>query len=223
MQGLQGLDRGQLLVTLASRNEQLKKAEERASQLQQQVQQQQCQADALRDEANSRQVAMEARAAKQQEECMKQVIHLEYQRDKLEGDNAALRQQLQELQGVLLALEGGGAATAHRQHCRQQQWRTAPQQPVGTADPTPQEPGITCSQSSSQKENDPAAAQQQQQDIQQAADEWRADVGAAVGPGSLLHRPAHMVQAPSFVKPGVSCSLMIAAIAQQQPLHLEPR
>jgi chromosome segregation ATPase len=210
---LQGLDSGQLLVTLARRNEQLSRAEARVAQLQEQLQQQQSQAGAAQDAAHSRQVAADARAAKQQEECMKQVIQLEYRCNKLEQEKAASTKQLQELQGVLLALEGAGSATGSARH--QHRHRPHPsaaaagQQPASSTEPvhlhTEELAGL--SQGSSQKENDPAAANQQQA---AAADDWRADAAAAVGPGSLLHRPAHIVQAPSFVKPGVGVAVGVA-------------
>lgn len=206
LQDLQCLDAGQLLVTLARRNEQLTRAETCVAQLQEQLQQQQSQADAAQDAARSRQVAAEARAAKQQEECMKQVIQLEYTCNKLEQEKAAATKQLQELQGVLLALEGASSATAsarHQHHNRPQPSTTAAgQQPASSAEPVHlhMEGLGGLSQGGSQKENDPAAANPQQA---AAADDWHADAAAAVGPGSLLHRPAHIVQAPSFVKPGV--------------------
>lgn len=207
-QDLQGLDAGQLLVTLARRNEQLSRAQARVAQLQEQLQQQQSQADAAQDAAHSRQVAADARAAKQQEECMKQVIQLEYRCNKLEQEKAASTKQLQELQGVLLALEGAGSATgsARHQHRHRPHPSTAAagQQPASSTAPvhlrTEELAGLS-QQGSSQKESDPAAADKQQA---AAADDWRADAAAAVGPGSLLHRPAHIVQAPSFVKPGVA-------------------
>lgn len=213
MQDLQGLDQGQLLVTLARRNEQLRKSEASVTQLQGKLQQQQSHADALQEAAHSRQVAAEARAAKQQDECMKQVIQLEYRCDKLEQDNTSLQQQLQDLQGVLLVLEGS-TGPAQRQLTHQQH-RAAAQQPLSSSLEQAvhqQQPELgSFSQGSSEKENWPAAATQQQD--MQCADAWYTDVAAAVGHGSLLHRPAHMKQAPSFVKSAVRSTASVSRCA----------
>jgi hypothetical protein len=200
VQDLQGLDQGQLLVMLARRNEQLRKAEASVAQLQAELHQQQSRADALQQAALSRQAAVEARAAKQQDECMKQVIQLEYRCDKLEHDNTFLQQQLQELQGVLLVLEGS-TGPAQRGHTHQQRRAPAQRPPTSSLQHHQQQELGSFSQGSSEKENWPAAPTQQQDT--QCADDWHTDVAAAVGHGSVMHRPAHMKQVPSFVKAAV--------------------
>lgn len=128
---------------------------------------------------------------------------LQYKVDKLEQEKAALAQQLQDLQGVLLALEGRGN-TVQRTNTHPQPQQAPVQQPVSSSRCQPVSSfdlGLDLSQSSVDKENDCSAAAEQ---ATQAADDWEADVAAAVGPGSLLRRPAHIAQAPSFLKSGVS-------------------
>jgi hypothetical protein len=133
----------------------------------------------------------------------------QYKADKLEKDNSALEQQVQELQGVLLALQG--APGQHQQsHSRPQQGTL--QQRVSSM----QQGARAVSQDTSKQDTSAGPSQQQcsswckqqgtEEPCSQAVEEpatWHADVAAAVGPGVLLHRPAHITKAPSFLRPGV--------------------
>lgn len=105
----------------------------------------------------------------------------------LQQENKELQQQLSELHGVLLAMEGGQGVAQRRQQQQQQQ----PQQQANPQQQQPQQPArshhgdAVCSSPTAK-----AAA--------------KAEVAAAVGPGGLLQsRPgSSWAQVPSFAKAG---------------------
>lgn len=144
----------------------------------------------------------------------------QYEVDKLEKEKASLEQQLQELQGVLLALEG---ATGQRQpsHSRQQQGTLQQHVSSLSGHLSMQQGARAVSQDTSKQDNSAGPSQQQcssyfeqqgtTESCSQVVEEpamWQADVAAAVGPGVLLHRPAHIAKAPSFLSPGVGTPAM---------------
>jgi hypothetical protein len=139
----------------------------------------------------------------------------QYMKDKLEKDNTSLTQQVQELQGVLLALEG---AAVQRQQSHSRPQKDTVQQRVSSFSGHLSMPqgGRAVSQDASRQDTSAGPSQQQcsscfeqqgttepcSQGVEEPAS-WQADVAAAVGPGALLHRPAHSTKAPSFLRPGV--------------------